>query len=85
MTTNTRDDGRMTVVLVYRPEAADGDPSDKLDGIEVYAVFPGTVSDRDIEQYISKVADANPRWQFHLSRETYVLRIAELERLGVGY
>jgi len=80
--TNT-DDGRMTVVLVYRPEAADGDPSDKLDGIEVHAVFPGSVTDAQVEAYISKVADANPRWQFHISRETYVLSMRDIERLGV--
>lgn len=63
----------MIVVLVYRPEAADGgdanDPeADRFDGIEVYGVYMDA-ENRAVMEMVNGLKDANPKWQFCISNE----------------
>jgi len=54
------------VVTVYRPEAADGDAKDHLDGVEILGVFDNVRED-SVMELVNSLADAHPTWQFDIS------------------
>ncbi len=60
----------MIVVLVYRPEAADGVGTDgsvpDFDGIEVYGIYY-PAEEKQVEELVDKLAVQNPTWKFHMS------------------
>jgi hypothetical protein len=63
----------MIVVLVYRPEATDGphqssaqDDFDPFNGIEIYGSYMDA-EDKAVTEMVNKLADANPKWHFHIS------------------
>lgn len=60
------------VVLVYRPEAADGphqssaqDDFDPFNGVEVYGLYMDAES-KGVMEMITRLSGEHPKWMFHL-------------------
>lgn len=63
----------MIVVLVYRPEAADGphqmtseDDFDPWNGVEVYGIYY-PAEEKQVVEMMDKLHEKHPRWNFHMS------------------
>jgi hypothetical protein len=70
----------MIVVMVYRPETADA--ADPLEGVEVLGVYPD-YSEDSVHELINELAEAHPKWRFHLSPGEVEMHPVEQRESGV--
>jgi hypothetical protein len=55
----------MIVVMVHRPEAADGDTSDPFDGIEIYGSYY-EAEEKYVLEMVEGLVVQHPDWHFHI-------------------
>lgn len=71
----------MIVVLVYRPEAADGphqssaqDDFDPFNGVEVYGIYL-PAERKHVDAMIDKLCVEHPKWHFHIDSADHKLKV----------
>jgi hypothetical protein len=55
----------MIVVMVHRPETADGDTSDPFDGVEIYGMYY-EAEEKYVMEMIDDLTVQHPDWHFNI-------------------